>query len=112
MKNHKIAITLSPEDFSKLEEIRKDARSRRSKSHQIAWLIKNEWELFQEEDREKTRVKTPTELLIDAKINALRYEKISASRSAKKAADYIEPCHDTRIIQFPVRHIRQFSGSA
>jgi hypothetical protein len=100
MKNHKTAITLSPEDFSKLEEIRKDARSRRSKSHQIAWLIKNEWKLFQKEKREKTLA----ELVESAKAYISRLEK--------KAADYVPPCDDPRIIQFPVRHIRQFSGNA
>jgi hypothetical protein len=104
MKNHKMAITLSHDNFSRLEELREHEYCPRSKSSEIAWLISQEWERFQEEKREKT----PAELLIDQKITVLRYEKILASRSAKKAADYIEPCHDARIIQFPVR---RFLGS-
>jgi hypothetical protein len=100
MKNHKITITLSHDDFSMLEELREHKYCPRSKSSEIAWLISQEWERFQEEKREKT----PAELVECAKPYISRLEK--------KATDYIEPCHDTRIIQFPVRHIRQFSGSA
>ena len=104
----KLAITLSDDDFSMLEEIRADRLCRRNNSHEIAWLIKEEWERLQEEKREKT----PAELLITMKINVLRYEQISASRLAKKGAYYDAPCADNRIIQFPVRQIRQFPGIA
>ena len=105
----KLAITLSDDDFSMLEELCKDYRyGRKNKSNEIAWLIKEEWARLQEEKREKT----PAELLIAIKINALRYEQISASRLVKKGAYYDAPCADNRIIQFPVRQIRQFPGSA
>jgi hypothetical protein len=89
---NRITITMSDEDFSKLDEIRK--LGWRSKSHEIAWLVKEEWERFQKEERGKT----PAEIV-----------EAYVSRIEKKAADYVEPCHDARIIQFP---IRQFSGSA
>ena len=72
----KIAITLSDEDFSRLEEIRADELCPRSKSRQIGWLIKQEWERLQEEKRELT----PAELSVEMKINALRYEKMFISR--------------------------------
>jgi hypothetical protein len=91
----KIAITMSDDDFSKLEEIRNDY-CRRSKGKKIAWLIREEWERLQEEKREKT----PAELVEGIKAYVSQLEK--------KAADYGTPYNDTRIIQFPVR---QFSGS-
>jgi hypothetical protein len=109
MKNHKIAITLSDDDFSKLEELR---YCRRSKSGEIAWLISQEWERLQEEKREKT----PAEIAAGIKAYVSRLEAKAASRRAlqlqEKSADYTTPCVDPRIIQFPARQIRPFSGSA
>jgi len=40
----KLAITLSDEDFSRLEKIRNQKYSRRSKSNEISWLILQEWD--------------------------------------------------------------------
>jgi hypothetical protein len=111
MKNHKMAITLSDDDFPKLEELREHKYCRRSKSGEIAWLISQEWERLQEEKREKT----PAEIAAGIKAYVSRLEAKAASRRAlqlkEKSADYIEPCVDPQIIQFPVRQIRQFSGS-
>jgi len=86
----KLAITLSDEDFSMLEELRADKYCRRSKSHQIAWLILQEWDRLQQEGE-----KTPAELLSGMKAVVSLMEKKNAC--------------NPRIIQFPVR---QFSGSA
>ena len=107
----KLAITLSDEIFSYLEEIRADEFCPRSKSREIGLLIRQAWLQLQEEKRELT----PAELSVEMKINALRYEKMFISRQAKKAseaANYVVPCADQRIIQFPVRQIGQFSGGA
>jgi hypothetical protein len=94
----KLAITLKDGDFSKLVELCTMYRyGRRNKSNEIAWLIKEEWERFQEEEREKT----PAEIA--------KGIKAYVSRLEKKAADNTAPCYDTKIIQFPVR---QFLGSA
>jgi hypothetical protein len=88
VKKHRITITLSNDDFSVLEKIRTHRRSRRSQSNEIAWLIVQEWERFQEQEREKT----PAEIV----------EGIRAyvSRVEKKIAD-----HNAKIIQFPIRYI-------
>jgi hypothetical protein len=80
-----------------LEGICKHKYSRRSKSNEIAWLIKQEWEWLQEQEQEKT----PAEMLEIMKANFSRLEK--------KVADYVAPCYDKRIIQFP--QVRQFLGS-
>jgi hypothetical protein len=79
MKNHKIAITLSHDDFSKLEELREHKYCRRNKSGEIAWLISQEWERLKEQNREKTS---------------------AADSLEKKAAGHVKRA-DTRIIQFP-----------
>ena len=105
----KLAITLSDDDFLMLEEIRKDGKyCSRSKSHEFAWLIKQEWERLQEEKREKS----PAEIVEGIKAYVSRIEEKSALRLKEKVADYVAPCNDARIIPFPVRQIRQFSGSA
>jgi hypothetical protein len=96
VKKHRITITLSDDDFSVLEKIRTHRRSRRSQSNEIAWLVVQEWERLQEQDREKT----PAEILEGIRAIKARFEK--------QAADYTAPRYDTKIIQFPV----QFSGSA
>jgi len=66
---------------------------RRSKSREISWLIREEWKRFQEEIRKES----PAEIAKGIK------------RLEIKAADYVAPRGDTRVIQFP---LRQFSGSA
>ena len=78
----KIAITLSDDNFSKLEKLRNHKTSQRSKSNQIAWLIIQEWKRLQEEEREKT----PAELVAYSKAYAEHLEKLSAMRVAQKAA--------------------------
>jgi len=97
----KITITLSDDDFLKLEEICKKS-FRKRKSNEVSWLIKREWKRLQKKSREIT----PAELLIDIKINALKQEKIFASKQSKKAADYAAPCH-ARIIQFPIPAVKR-----
>ena len=104
----KLAITLSDDAFSRLEEIRKGEYCSRSKSHQIAWLIKQEWERIQEEKRKKT----PAELVAYAKYYVARLDAISASRLKEGTAANAAPCDSPRIIPFPARQIGQFSGSA
>jgi hypothetical protein len=109
----KVVITLSDENFSLLEGIiGKQGFAPRSKSQEVAWLIKQEWERLQEEEREKTLA----EALDNIKAFVSRMDKkAAAARILKefeflqKAADYVAPCYDKRIIQFPVR---QFLGSA
>jgi hypothetical protein len=103
-KKHKIAITLSDEDFSMLEKIRQLKCNRRNKSQQIGWLIKQENERLQEQEREKT----PAEIREGIRAYVSQMEK----KMAKNAADYVPPCHDTRIIQFPVRFLGNALGSA
>jgi hypothetical protein len=116
MKNHKIAITLSHEYFSMLEGIiGKQGFAPRSKSQEVAWLIKQEWKRIQEEEREKTLTETLDEIKafvsqMDKKAAAARILK--EFEMLQKTADYVAPCHDTRIIQFPVGQIRQSLGSA
>jgi predicted transcriptional regulator len=100
MKNRTITITLSDDVFSRLEDIRNTDGYPRSKSRQIAQLIKQGWERLQEEKREKT----PAELVEGMKAYVSRLEHTHPS--LKELND------DPRIIQFPVRQIRQFSGSA
>jgi hypothetical protein len=114
MIKNTLTITLSDEDLSKLEEIRRDSKylyCSGSKSNEIAWLIKQEWERVQEEKREKT----PAELVAYARYYTARLEAQAASRRNEKAADHAAPCNNTnntRIIPFPVRQIGQFSGNA
>jgi metal-responsive CopG/Arc/MetJ family transcriptional regulator len=99
MKNHKIAITMPHDAFSMLEGIiSKQGYAARSKSNEIAWLISQKWERLQEQEREKT----PAELLENIKAYVSRIEK----KAKVKESDFVAPCHDKRIIQFPV------SGSA
>ena len=97
----KITITLSHEDFSMLEELCVHKTNRRSKSLEIGWLIKLEWERLQEEERQLAReqelMKTPAGLVEVLKSVHARLEK--------KAADYTAPQYDARIIQFPVRQL-------
>jgi hypothetical protein len=104
----KLAITLSDDDFSTLEKIRNEEKYPRSKSNQIGWLIKCEWERIQEEKRKKT----PAELVAYAKYYVARLDAISASRLKEGAAANAAPCDDPRIIPFPARQIGQYSGSA
>ena len=106
-KKHKLSITLSHEDFSMLEELRRDYyyAMRRSKSNEIAWLIKEEWERFQEEKRRLAReeelAKTPAGL-----VEAL---KSVHARLEEKMGGFVAPCNDAKIIQFPAG---QYMGSA
>jgi hypothetical protein len=95
----KLAITLSDEDFSMLEKLREHKYCPRTKSQQIAWLIKCEWERLQKEKQ------MPTLDEIE------KYIRTEHAYLAKKAG-YIPPCADNRIIPFPVRQIRQFTGGA
>jgi hypothetical protein len=95
----KLTITLSDEDFLMLEEIRADKLCRRNNSHEIAWLIKEEWERLQKAKQ------MPTLAEIE------NYIRTEHAYLAKKAG-YIPPCADNRVIQFPVRQIRQYSGSS
>jgi hypothetical protein len=104
----KLAITLSDEDFSMLEELRAEKYCLRNKSREIAWLIKCGWERLQEEKRKKT----PAELVAYAKYYVARLDAISASRLKEGAAADAAPCDGPQIIQFPARQIGQFSGSA
>jgi hypothetical protein len=67
----KVVITLSDDDFSKLEEIRLDKYSQRSKSNEIAWLISQERERLQEDKRKKT----PAEIVQGIKAYVSRLEK-------------------------------------
>ena len=68
----KITITMLDDDYSMLEEIRKDKRNRRTKSQQIGWLVKQEYERLQDE------------------------------KQNKPLPDNAKPCDNPRIIQFPV----------
>ena len=95
----KLAITLSDDDFLMLEEIRKDGKyCSRSKSHEFAWLIKQEWERLQEEKREKS----PSEIVEGIKAYVSRLEKEHPSLKELNPG-YVPPCADNRIIQFPGR---------
>jgi len=94
----KLSITLSDEDFSMLEKLREHKYCPRTKSQQIAWVIKCEWERLQEEKREKS----PAEIVEGIKGFVSRMEKQHPSLKELNP-DYIPPCADTRIIQFPVR---------
>jgi hypothetical protein len=85
-KKHKISITLSHGDFSMLEKI--GAKGHRNKSRAIAWLIFQEWERLQEQEREKT----PAEIVESIGAYVSRVEKKIADRNAK-------------IIQFPIRYM-------
>jgi len=106
----KLAITLSDDDFSTLEKIRNEETYPRSKSNQIAWLIKCEWE--RERIQEEKRKKSPAELVAYAKYYVARLDAISVSRKGEKAADNAAPCDGPQIIPFPTRQFGQFSGSA
>jgi hypothetical protein len=98
VKKHRITITLSDDDFSVLEKIRQYRCSRRSPSNEIAWLIVQEWERLQEQER----AKTPAEILKGIRAIKARFEK--------QAADYAALRYDTKIIQFPVP--ARFIGNA